>query len=257
MSEESGFISGIFNYCDRWCERCPFVSRCRVGVAQQDLRGDPEKSDVRNAAFWEHLHEVFQQTKQLIVDMARDRGIDLDEAVAEAATRPRRQRVASAAHRGAIRQAKRYLDAVEAWFEANEQVFQRKGQDLTSAACMGLEGADPFADADDITDAVEVIRWYGPQIYVKLQRASRRDPEIDDDPELADSSQSDADGSTKVALIGMDRSIAAWGRLYDQLPDAQDGILDLLVQLDRLRRATEQLFPNARAFVRPGFDAPA
>ncbi|MDY6953748.1 MAG: hypothetical protein SWE60_19750 [Thermodesulfobacteriota bacterium] len=22
------FISGIHNYCDRWCERCPLTSRC-------------------------------------------------------------------------------------------------------------------------------------------------------------------------------------------------------------------------------------
>src|SRR5258705_2000420 len=23
-------ISGIYNYCDRWCERCPLTSRCLV-----------------------------------------------------------------------------------------------------------------------------------------------------------------------------------------------------------------------------------
>ncbi len=22
------FIPGIYNYCDRWCERCPFTDRC-------------------------------------------------------------------------------------------------------------------------------------------------------------------------------------------------------------------------------------
>jgi len=30
--------------------------------------------------------------------------------------------------------------------------------------------------------------------------------------------------------------------------------LDILVHLDRLRRKTEELFSDARAFVRPGFD---
>ena len=29
METQDGFILGIFNYCDRWCERCPFTSRCR------------------------------------------------------------------------------------------------------------------------------------------------------------------------------------------------------------------------------------
>ena len=25
-----GFIDGVYNYCDRWCERCRFQSRCRL-----------------------------------------------------------------------------------------------------------------------------------------------------------------------------------------------------------------------------------
>ena len=54
----------------------------------------------------------------------------------------------------------------------------------------------------------------------------------------------------------MDRSIAAWGALRDCLSEEADSILDTLVHLDRLRRRTEQEFPRARAFVRPGFDEP-
>ena len=30
MNVRDGFIVGIFNYCDRWCERCPLTNRCRV-----------------------------------------------------------------------------------------------------------------------------------------------------------------------------------------------------------------------------------
>ena len=37
-------------------------------------------------------------------------------------------------------------------------------------------------------------------------------------------------------------------------PDREGEILDLLVHLERLRRKTEEVFPSARAFVRPGFD---
>ena len=28
-SEDGDFISGIFNYCDRWCERCTMTIKCR------------------------------------------------------------------------------------------------------------------------------------------------------------------------------------------------------------------------------------
>src|SRR5688572_14788934 len=30
MEVQDGFIVGIFNYCDRWCERCTLTNRCRV-----------------------------------------------------------------------------------------------------------------------------------------------------------------------------------------------------------------------------------
>lgn len=63
-------------------------------------------------------------------------------------------------------------------------------------------------------------------------------------------------GSAKIALTGMDRCIAAWSALRIALgPDEDDEILDHLAQLSAIRRETENLFPNARAFVRPGFDA--
>jgi hypothetical protein len=34
-------ISGIYNYCDRWCERCPFTLRCAtysVSLPGEDKR---------------------------------------------------------------------------------------------------------------------------------------------------------------------------------------------------------------------------
>jgi len=64
----------------------------------------------------------------------------------------------------------------------------------------------------------------------------------------------DSDGSTKVALIGMDRSISAWGEILKFFPDQEKNILGIIAHLDRLRKSTEAEFPDARAFVRPGFD---
>ena len=64
----------------------------------------------------------------------------------------------------------------------------------------------------------------------------------------------DADGSAKVSLIGIDRSIGAWRALWQHFPEEEDAILPILVHLERLRRTVEAAFPDARAFFRPGFD---
>jgi hypothetical protein len=65
----------------------------------------------------------------------------------------------------------------------------------------------------------------------------------------------DANGSAKVAIIGIERSMAAWAGLLNQFPQQERTILDLLVKLKRLLQNVDKAFPDARAFVRPGFDA--
>jgi predicted 3-demethylubiquinone-9 3-methyltransferase (glyoxalase superfamily) len=43
MHLQDGFIVGIFNYCDRWCDTCPFTPRCRVfaDMAEGGAARDP------------------------------------------------------------------------------------------------------------------------------------------------------------------------------------------------------------------------
>jgi hypothetical protein len=99
---------------------------------------------------------------------------------------------------------------------------------------------------------VEIIHWYQHFIYVKLMRAVRgtlgnAEEEWEDFPK-------DSDGSAKVALIAIDRSMAAWGHMHQFFPSHQDQIMAIIVHLERLRNRTETIFPEARHFVRPGFD---
>ena len=118
-----------------------------------------------------------------------------------------------------------------------------------------LAGADANVEqqAFAIRDAVAVIQWYLHFIAVKLRRALQSQlAEAEDRDE--DDSPKDSDGSAKVALIAIDRSIGAWGVLLRHFPAEETPILEQLARLDRLRRAVEQQFPAARHFVRPGFD---
>jgi hypothetical protein len=57
-----------------------------------------------------------------------------------------------------------------------------------------------------------------------------------------------------VALIGIDRSIAAWRLMQLSLPERAGSIVLLILQLERLRQRLEKSFPDARSFIRPGFD---
>ena len=136
-------------------------------------------------------------------------------------------------------------------FKDKETAFQRRGDALIREHEMGLSGHNPEREVMDLKNCVDVVRWYQCQINVKLVRALMQEEQQDDGE---DGFPSDSDGSAKVGLIGIDRSIAAWIEMCEQFPDERDGIIDVLVLLDRIRKRTEQDFPRARSFVRPGFD---
>lgn len=49
LVEDKKLISGIYNYCDRWCERCPQTARClnfKMGQARDAQRGRPASNDL-------------------------------------------------------------------------------------------------------------------------------------------------------------------------------------------------------------------
>jgi hypothetical protein len=107
-----------------------------------------------------------------------------------------------------------------------------------------------------LEETLKVIQWYQHQIYVKLARAisGKMEAESESDDEPAQYAK-DSDGSAKVALIGIDRSIAAWGSIGRRLPTFRSlDVPAILTHLERLRRSVEKVFPDARGFLRPGFD---
>jgi len=66
----------------------------------------------------------------------------------------------------------------------------------------------------------------------------------------------DHEGSAKVALIGIDRSMAAWAGARSAGRISGEQAARFIDELHRLWGEVEELIPEALAFVRPGFDEP-
>jgi hypothetical protein len=250
LAKDPRFIPGIYNYCDRWCERCTMTSACLVYSTLEDRSNDPASFDVRNAEFWQELQEIFQETLELIESWATENGVDLESVDADPALADLASRRAQAKNHELVQAGHRYANTVNQWFSEQfpsagsviENEIESEGRILDQS----MQNLDEHTE-----DAVEIIRWYQYQIMVKLVRGLSSD----DDEEAAENDwQSDSDGSVKVALIGMDRSIMAWRTMLETFPARAAGIRSTLLNLEQLRRRTEQTFPRARAFTRPGFD---
>jgi len=235
LANNPDLISGIYNYCDRWCERCPLTSRCLVYATEQEDDNSFPRNDLRNEAFWQKLSVIFQETRELIVEWAREAGMDLNGSTDDDESRQHRKRQLVDNH-PLTKAGKKYANAASDWFRELDQMF---------------EVSENF---EQLEDAREVVQWYQYQIAVKTMRAlSGRKEELEEDPEIAEFPK-DSDGSAKVALIGIDRSIAAWRLMQLSLPERAASIVPLILQLERLRNRLEKTFSEARDFVRPGFD---
>jgi hypothetical protein len=225
------FIEGIFNYCDRWCERCAFTARCMNFALGEEMERQDKACDEESRKFWEEIDRSCKETlaKTEPADASFNPGPtgfgdDLEHKLEHEITE---------SHPCAVR-AKEYIGMADAWFKAS-----------------GLEAGHALTPASMLDDSLQIVRWYQLFIYVKLMRAISG---LQREPELAEDAQSSPNGSVKKALIAIDRSIGAWGFLFKQISGTARETNRIIAYLAGLRRLVEETFPAARAFIRPGFD---
>jgi hypothetical protein len=273
LADNPAFISGIYNYCDRWCERCAFTSRCFLYATEQadPDANDPGIRDLTNEKFWQKLKDIFADTARFISEWAAETGVDLDSIDVTQEMAEHERELEAAEQDELSEMARHYATTVANWF-ADEFRDEKNGHDNATSS------ANPAGDDLTARDAAEIIQWYQFFIAVKLTRALSRPPSIDEssddedvltadfltdeetdeivdyDAVLSRAHRIDSNGSAKVALVAIDRSTAAWGALQLSLPGKAHTVNPILVQLDRLRPLTEKRFPQARDFIRPGLD---
>lgn len=249
-------ISGVHNYCNRWCERCDFVNRCEVGLHEQKAK--EKRLTSSNEDVWETVHNNLEEAFDLLKEMLQEMEGDIKNAISEELENTE---IPTPDHLPAsdtpqpplfnhINEAsKKYGFEANSWFQDNNEILKSKENQLKQLHIIGAKHIPQ--NAEIINEAISVVQWNMFLIGAKINRATRKDefPMIDKDP-----IQNDAHGSAKVALIAIDDSLAAWNTIREMIPELSDQLLDMLASLSRLKKDTLKAFPNAHKFIRPGFD---
>lgn len=248
MEENQKFIPGIYNWCDRWCERCPQTDRCRV-FEKEERR----KSSNQDNEWPEVVSDNLNETLEMLKKMADEMGIDLDsEEVKE-----------ESAAQMALEEAQGVIAENHPLHELSEE-YWKKGKDWLDSELpeenllewkswveLGRENSEAIeSDLRSAEEALEVIQWYLFFIPVKIKRAlhDQMDGFWDQYP---DEERSDL-GTAKIAAIAVERSLEAWEFLYKLFP--KEELLAVLALLEKLREGLIEVFPNYPKFIRPGFD---
>jgi hypothetical protein len=228
-------IDGIYNFCDRWCERCEFTARCEVFA--REAAYNLEDSDDPMGDALQVVAESFAEAKEMLLEHAEEMGIDIEEAMndpeVDAIIKRTRENTES---EPAVELAKQYTLETRHILENPDE-------------WAGDPGEDP-----KIAEAFEVIQYYLFSVAVKVHSSFHA--ALDDDgyanPEEISDTQSYANGTAKITLIILKRSISSWNYLRNE---SNDLLLDPIVdRLQTIKQMLEEKFPNARDFIRPGFD---
>jgi len=232
MEVRDGFIISVFNYCDRWCERCPFTGRCHVFAD-----GAEHEFECDQGPLTQPMAE--RQEAELIKHAERWKkwGIDFDEIMEEV------DRSIAAGEE---------LAPEEVLLEDLELETRAKEYGYALMKWCSDESHPPQSQA--AREAIEVITHDSILVPSKICRAlmGRADRTMEEvnDP------TSDGNGSAKVALLGLARSRIAWTALVASGEVTSDFARTFVSEIDFFVQQLDLKFPKARAFVRPGFDEP-
>lgn len=230
------YIDFISSYCDGWCERCAFTDRCSVYAVQAALgmcEGDVD------AAL--ELAVGTPPPRNAIEAKRRERRIEEMNS-----TLP----------------SEREMEELQREEDARDERIDESP--LTTAServrLLGRRWLDSYAEelskqaGPALAEALEIACRDCLFIRVKLRRALRGRDEREHGRRRGHRIQNDWNGSAKVTLLSIDRSLNAWDLIAAATGDADAA--HVAAELRTLQREVESAFPNARKFQRPGFDDP-
>jgi hypothetical protein len=260
------FIPGVYNYCDRWCERCTLSSRCRVFQHRQAFEAA--------TAAGLTVEQALDKAESFVELMAGP------QPVVPPSWERQRDAMIEAANRAAAREptpeecvrTERVERRRREWVKAHP--LARSSRDymhlvldlIPALRSRAGSQADSLAVA-----ALDAIHHHAFLIRSKLQRAlggawehvdpAARDLADRDEDAVGDFDEDeefllyDANGSAHVALRAIAESREAWEVVAAHPAFASNGRATSMIQrLRDLESAIPALLPGALTFKRPGFD---
>ncbi len=248
--EKKEYIEGVYNYCDRWCEKCNFTANCLLFTQESKIN----TYEILHNGDMTGVEEVFDREIEDIDNEYEDdpnefmedeffESLNDDDDADSFEAEERRERPKHPID-----------DLVDEYFIKSHTLL--KALDEKYNFFVGPKENLKNPTAIKVFDDFEVFSWFHAFIGAKLKRAlyGFNDLEREDNDELKEVHAYDMNGSAKIGIISVKRSIEALNNLHKNLPLFSTLIEEELVLLGRMLNLTEELFPGCMNFKRPGLD---
>ena len=237
LKSKKTYKPGIFQYCDRWCEKCEHIDECLYYDVNKKffLSGNKEFN------FWDKIEDVVSLTIDDLGLVSKSMGVNL-ESFSKRFSKNNSEETLSEGYM-LFEKTEEYSKIVNEWFDSFAKEPLPVNKDDLKHKVSQKELAESM---QRLTRAIEYIRWYQNFISKKLKKALNSKHEFKDGFHK---------GFAKVVLIALDKSIESWSSITEHFPGTSDKVSNQLLLLEKIREEVENEFPFARSYSRDGLDS--
>ena len=244
------YIEGIFNYCDRWCERCPLASKCESYAPYfEGSKNELQKRDEENKLFWSTIDDKINEAVDFVEKKAVEKDVDISDIEEIKGGKKFDLFQGMSQTNEVLKVGRKYEDMVDDWFDDAMEKYPISSGSL-SESDLKLAKDSGFENIEEINNAIEIIFRYQLQIYLKLSRAF-----FSKSKEAAGEQEGDDSlGAARMVLEQIERSLVSWFILFNSFKEERESILKVMFTLASLRNRMLKEFPDVFDFKRKGFD---
>lgn len=244
--KNSIYLKGVFNYCDRWCEKCVLADRCKLYAEEQQ----ESKNIKTDEDYIKIISKNLGKSIEMLYEIANEKGIDLDAIeIDEQEAQEEELKFEKARQHRLVELANKYAKNTHQYLK-NLDYFEADRNELLNLLEMGVENKNRER-IKIINEALQIISWYEFQISIKLESAFLFFPH---NPDFEDEIQNMHHTSAKISLIGIEHSMKAWESLNEELPTYEDIFIKQLIHLDKIKKEIHLQFPLLYKYKRPFFN---
>ena len=249
--KEDRYIPGVYNYCDRLCERCKLKDRCFL-YAKEKMRIEEHRRKGEDPDDWSvvlaDIERSFGKAMEFLKRLAAKEGIESEPIQASSSLPDPSSHPLYKLSQDYMKRAHLFLEGLRGKIEKYSEDLQLCGQ--------------VSSDIREIISNYETVLWYHTLIPVKISRALTSKFEAEENSisemrgieevEHRQFAREDAAGSAKVAYYGLAMTISALQAIYEW--DRDDEVIALLALADSICRMLDKEISSHRLFKHPWFE---
>ncbi len=261
-------ISGIYNYCDRWCEKCSYTNRCLLfkqeaereikHILRDENKNDPDilakdlADDFKEA--FDHINKFMDEENEEFDEFEKD-NFDLDDKEDEDDDDFKKEFFKEEIDDDE-RPSTFLKNADNPLILLSEKLFKDfyKYYDLLKS-----KYTDELGEKNPksiLQQNLDTLGWYTPQIHVKIRMCYWNKHKLSKtkDLEIAEIDEEMLNVSARIAFVGIENCINALNNLLQQKLGLESETLSLLTTIKQIKKMFIAEFPTALTYKRPYFD---